>query len=822
MPPTLPIDNPVLIFALAMVIFLVAPRLFQRIRIPGIVGLILAGTVVGPHVLGLLERDFTFQLLGTVGLLYLIFQAGLELDLNRFREYRNRSLVFGLLSFGLPMGLSLVLLPRLGFETWAAALMGAVVGSHTLLAYPVASRIGITRNRAVITVVGGTLVTDTLALGVLAAAAGAQVGDASVGYWMGLGGLVVAFVVGVMWAVPRFGRWFFRNVPGEGPAEFLFLMVVLFVTAWGAELAGAEPIIGAFLAGLALNRLIPLTSPLMSQVRFVGNAFFIPFFLLSVGMLVDPVAVAESPEIATLAGALVLLVLGGKLGGAWLSKMIFRYDRYEALTMVGLSTPQAAATLAVTFVGLELGLLDEPVVNAVIVLILVTVVIGPSLVDRFGREVALHEERKPYDPSGAPRRVLISVSNPSTADAMLDIAFALREDDPGEPVYPVMVVHGRGEGSEAEVAEAEKILSHAVLYAAEAEVPVTPLTRVDPNIATGIARAAKEIRSSVIVVGWGGRAVQGARVFSSLLDQLLEMTKQLVIVAKLGHPLNTTRRFVVVVPEGSHHHPGFSAAVFATTTLAGALEASVFALVVGEDSELYREGFEEMPPRVPVEMESVEGWGPLLGELRHRLRPDDLVVVLSGRPGTLTWRRELRTLPRRLASLVPESFLFVYAPDAPVGGLPMDRPEALPPWLSADRIVLDLQASTWEDALEELFRETLLDDPDLAAKALERTVAAEREFTSEVSPGVALPHALVPGLESPLLFLGISRSGLDFPGASEPIHVVFAILSPPEDRQAHLRVLSDLARTFRSVDRPEALAQARSLSDVARWFRSAG
>jgi Kef-type K+ transport system membrane component KefB/mannitol/fructose-specific phosphotransferase system IIA component (Ntr-type) len=819
MPTSLPISDPVLIFAIAMAIFLLAPVLFERMKIPGIIGLIVLGAVVGPNVLNLLERDFTFELLGQVGLLYLVFLAGLELDLNRFNEYRRRSVVFGLLSFGFPMALALLFMPMLGFGLPAAALVGAIIGSHTLLAYPVVSRLGIVKNPAMITVIGGTLVTDTLALTVLAVVAGSMVGELDFLFWVQLFGVLALYAAVVLTVVPRVGRWFFRNVPSQAPAEFLFLMVVLFATAWAANLAGAEPIIGAFLAGLTLNRLIPLISPLMTRVRFVGNALFIPFFLLSVGMLVDPRVLVESTEVWILAGALVGMVHLGKFVGAWGSKMLFRYNREEGLAMFGLSTPQAAATLAVTFVGLEIGLFGEAVVNAVILMILVTVFVGPSLVERFGRELALQEERKPYDPSEAPRRILIPISNPATADALMDIAFFLRDPKSEEPLYPLMVVRGTEDGSEAQVAEAEKMLSHAVLYAAGADVPVSPLTRVDPNIATGISRAMAETRTSIVVVGWDGRA-SGSRtaVFGTVLDQLLEQTRQMVIVAKMGHPLNTTRRVFVVVPPRAGRHPGFLGAAGALKNLISEVDAEFEAVVVEEDPDHYRTLFEKAKPELPMEFSQVEGWGPLLWELRTRLQPQDLVVTLSARRGTLSWHRELERLPGQLSSLVPESFFMVYPAEVDAGTTTeAASPEALPMALDESRIVFNLSATGYRDALRRMLAAHFSDGARVE-QIVERLSTSEEEFSSEVRPGVVLPHALEGDLETPLMFLGISREGVRFPHDEEPARLIFLLLGPMEKRYDHLRLLTRMARIIRQSEDLEALMEAHDIQAVQEWF----
>jgi Kef-type K+ transport system membrane component KefB/mannitol/fructose-specific phosphotransferase system IIA component (Ntr-type) len=820
MPTSLPINDPVLIFALAMGIFLLAPMLFERLKVPGIIGLIAFGAIVGPNVLNLLERDFTFELLGQVGLLYLVFLAGLELDLNRFNEYRRRSIIFGFLSFGFPMGLSVALMPLLGFDLAASLLIGAIIGSHTLLAYPVVSRLGIGKNPAMITVIGGTLVTDTLALTVLAVVAGSMAGDLDLIFWLQLFGALGLYAAIVLIALPRIGRWFFRNVPSQAPAEFIFLMVVLFATAWAAQLAGAEPIIGAFLAGLTLNRLIPLNGPTMTRVRFVGNALFIPFFLLSVGMLVDPGVLTESAQVWIVAGALIGLVLLGKFLGAWASKLLFHYDRDEGLAMFGLSSPQAAATLAVTFVGLEIGLFGEVVVNAVIVMILVTVFVGPSVVERFGKQLALKEERKPYDPSEAPRRILIPISNPATADALMDIAFFLRGKDSEEPLHPLMVVRGTEDGSEAQVAEAEKMLSHAVLYAAGADVPVAPLTRVDQNIATGVSRAMAETRTSIVVVGWDGRA-SGSRtaVFGTVLDQLLEQTRQMVIVAKMGHPLNTTERIVLVIPPQADRHPGFMGAAGALKTLTSEVDARFEALVVEEAAERYEELFKKAEPELPMEFETVEGWGPLLWELRTRLEPQDLVVVLSSRQGAVTWHRELEKLPGQLSSLVPESFLVVYPSEVettPTG--PALGQDALPFSLDPERVVFDVSGGPYRTALRELLASHFGSDEEILDDLCDRLAVSEEEFSSEIRPGVALPHALVPGLSEPLMFLGVSPEGIRFPHCADPVHVVFVLLGPLEKRFDHLRLLTRMARIIRQADDVEALQEARDLASLYEWF----
>ncbi|HEX2092059.1 MAG TPA: cation:proton antiporter [Longimicrobiaceae bacterium] len=664
---SLPITDPVLIVALATAVFLVVPLLFERIRVPGIIGLIVTGAAVGPNGAGLLARDATIVLLGTVGLLYLMLMVGLELDLNEFNRYRNRSIIFGTLSFLIPALLGLGLGMALGYSVLSSLLLASAFSSHTLLGYPIASRLGIVKNAAVTTTLGGTILTEILALVLLAGVANATGGSLGAEFWAGLVLPFALYVGVVLWGLPRVGRWFFRNVGNEGGTEFVFVMASLFTVAYLAHAAGVEPIIGALLAGLALNRLIPEHGPLMNRIHFVGNALFIPFFLLSVGMLVD-VGALNTPRAWGVSVALALGVTLGKGLASWMAGKLFGYTRDEGWVVFGLTVPHAAGTLAIVLVGFEVGLLDQAEVNGVVLMILVTCLVGPWATERFGREVALQEEQRPYDPAGAPRRILIPLANPATADTLLDLAFILRGRGTREPLHPLMVVPGDGDGTEAGVAEAERTLRHAVLYAAGADVPTIPLTRVDANVAAGIARGAAETRSSIIVLGWDGRRSGTRRIFGTVLDQLLEGTRRLVLVARLGYPLNTTRRVVLVLPPAIERHPGFLEALRAVKSVAAGVGAPVLALVVRGDPERLREAYSAAGPQLPTTWERIPDWEALRPELESRLGPDDLVAVLSARRGTLAWSTQLERLPAQLATRVPQSFIIVYPPETESDG----------------------------------------------------------------------------------------------------------------------------------------------------------
>jgi Kef-type K+ transport system membrane component KefB/nucleotide-binding universal stress UspA family protein len=813
----LPTSNPVLIVAISMVMFLVAPLLSQRLKLPSLIGLIIAGALVGPNALGLLARDNTIELLGTVGLLYLMFVAGLELDLVGFKRYRRRSLVFGLLSFSLPLVLALLVMSVYGFSLAAALLVGAIVASHTLLAYPIASRLGITKNAAVTTVMGGTLLTDTLSLGVLAAIDGAAGGEGGLGFWLRLVGALVLYAGVLFLGLPRLGRWFFRHTDSEASIRFLFLMAVLFTSAYAAELAGAQPIIGAFLAGLVLNAQIPEQSTLMTRIRFVGNAVFIPFFLFSVGMLVDVRVIFGGPTVVLLAALLIGLVFVGKGGAALLSQRVFGFSRTQGLLMVGLSVPQAAATLAVTFVGLEIGLFDTSVVNAVIVLILVSCLVGSTLVERFGRALAVAEEKETTVPSEAPHRILIPLANPATAEALLDVALLVREKGSPEPLFPLTVVPD-DERALDHVAGAERMLAHAVVQAAEAEIPATPMTRVAHNRASGIVRAATERRATDIIIGWNGQRSAPRAIFGSVIDQLLEQTDQQVMVCKLDHPVGTLKRVLVVLPPLIDYNPGFYGAVRTLKRLTQQLGAELLVLAVQGDTERFQARFEEVEPEVEISYQGITSWPALRRTLREERLQDDLVVVMSARRGTAAYSSLLERLPGELSGLAA-SFIVLYPSEQE---LESTRGAAgVHTLLSEERVLFSLGTLRYDEAIEKLLETVPLNPPFTAPrpKVLRMLTQDDVGYASEVLPGVLISHARVQGLKEPLMCLGLSRRGVSHYASSHVVHVIVLLLSPLDlPAQEHLARLAEVTEQLAQSGRISELVSSRSMPELRAWF----
>ncbi|GAA6768050.1 hypothetical protein AAFH68_40020 [Flavobacterium sp. CGRL1] len=383
----LPLNNPVLIFSLILFIILLSPILLKKINIPGIIGLIISGVIIGPHGLNILAKNSAVDLFSTIGLLYIMFIAGLELDMNEFKANRNKSLLFGFFTFILPLSIGFpVCFYLLKYDFNASFLTASMFATHTLVAYPIVSKLGIAKNQAVAITVGGTILTDTAVLIILAVIMGSAQGSLNQAFWIKLGVSLAIFSAIMFLVIPRIAKWFFKKLESEKHAHYIFVLSVVFFAAFLAEVAGVEPIIGAFVAGLALNPLIPHSSALMNRIEFIGNALFIPFFLISVGMLVDISVILSGPTALIVAGTLSVVAIFGKWIAAFFTQVVFKYTKTERQLIFGLSSAHAAATLAVILVGFKAKILDENILNGTIILILITCIVASFATEKAAKK----------------------------------------------------------------------------------------------------------------------------------------------------------------------------------------------------------------------------------------------------------------------------------------------------------------------------------------------------------------------------------------------------------------------------------------------------
>jgi Kef-type K+ transport system membrane component KefB/nucleotide-binding universal stress UspA family protein len=550
-----PITDPVAIFLTILAIMLVAPLLVERLRLPGIIGLILAGVLVGPHGLGILERDSTIVLLGTVGLLFLMFLGGLETSLDDLKRNADKPVIFGLATFVVPMALGTGVMIALGYSLLASVLVASCFASHTLVALPVLNKLGIMRHPASTATLGATLITNVLALLVLAVVVKADQGDLTLGFWLFLIPALTIYTVAVLWGVPKLGRWFFKKFGHDEGAEFTFVLAALFVASYLAGLIEIEPIVGAFLAGVAITQIIPRLSPLMNRVQFIGNTLFVPFFLISVGMLVDPMILIRQPQSIILVSIIVLTELASKFLAAWGPARWFKWAFPSTMVMFGLSMAQAASTLAAITIAFDIGLVDEVVVNAIIVMILVSCVLSPWVVARWGAQTTT----QPTEGEAAPlatqdtavpalgQRILIPVANPSTEDNLLQLAIILTKRVNGT-LLPLHVLPDRNQPiAEVDMVRQRRLLDTAETIAHAATIPVEVIGRIDDSIAWGVLRSIQERNADLLICGWKGYSTYQENFFGSVIDTIVRSATIPVLISRFPQPLENTQQVVLAI-----------------------------------------------------------------------------------------------------------------------------------------------------------------------------------------------------------------------------------------------------------------------------------
>lgn len=542
------LEKPVGFFLLVMTIILVTPLLSERLRLPGIVGIILGGMLIGPHGLGLLQDSDRIQFLSTIGLVYLMFSAGLEVDINQFMKVRARAVVFGVITFTFPQLMGMGLGYILGLDWLGMILLGSAFASHTLLAFPILTKLGVTRNEAVAVTTGATVLTDIGAFIVLAVVLGAKSGGGiEVWYFIQLLVMLSIFTAAIIFGLPRLGKIVFQKLTGRA-LEFQFVIVALFVAAFTAELIGVHEVVGAFLAGLAVNSMLPRHSPVAGHVLFVGESFFIPLFLLYSGLITDPLTFLKSPQTIIIALGVTVVAYVSKFIAAWLTSKIYKYTQSEFWTVYGLSHAQAAVTIPTLVIGLDTGLFDTTLFNAAILMILLTSITSPLVVQRFGSDLQSAEAEDDQTPLFG--RILVPVADTKHSEGLVSLASLLAHTTKGK-VLAVSVSRDSGPDRDSSFQIHRDVLGrvHETLQDPETEIELIP--RMALTHAHGILHTAHEKGASLIVMGWRGRRTLRENVLGSVLDEVVWGSDTPVLVGKLPLPLNSMQRVVFLVPPKS-------------------------------------------------------------------------------------------------------------------------------------------------------------------------------------------------------------------------------------------------------------------------------
>jgi Kef-type K+ transport system membrane component KefB len=655
-----PITNPVAIFTLIISLILFVPFVAKKFGIPSIFGLVLAGLIIGPNGTGLLLNTEGVSIFAAVGLLYIMFLAGLEINLSSFIQNKYKSIFFGAATFFMPLLIGFFILHYLlSFSFLPALLTSSMFSTHTLLSYPIVSRLNITRRESVVVTIGGTIITDTAVLILLTVITAAFEGKLTGFFWIQLISFLAFFVFAVLWGLPKIAKWYFKTFQSDNVQQYVFVLVAMFLSAMLGKVAGIEPIVGAFLSGLALNRVIPHHSPLMNRTVFIGNSIFIPCFLISVGMLVDLKILFSGFGTIFLAFVLISIAIAGKYIAAYLTQIVFKYSKADRHLIFGLSSSHAAATIAVILVGFQMGILDKQVLNGTILLILVTSMVSSFMTEHAGRIIAVEEADPAFEMDEGPERVLVPVSNTTTIQRLIDLAILTRSAEDKTIIYPLTIVNDDDDAREA-VMNNKRIMEELSSQAMATDTSLTPVTRVDINIPTGISRSVKELFIHKIVMGWSGRSSTAEYFFGSIIENLLDNTQQMVMVAKVENPIVRLRNIIVLVPLNADREIGFQGWINSLTAMARNTGGKIKFLTTNHmidvlKNRLKKHKFFNGENYIPYD------YYPNIAAIPVEIKENDLLIAVAARPSTLSFNRRQLIIPKIISRFAQErNFIIIY------------------------------------------------------------------------------------------------------------------------------------------------------------------
>lgn len=695
---TLPLQHPVLKFLVILIIILFAPILLNKVKIPHILGLIIAGVIIGPHGINLLERDSGIILSGTAGLLYIMFLAGMEIDLGDLKKNSTKSIFFGMMTFIIPMALGIISgYYLLHFSMPTSIIIGSMFASHTLISYPIVNKLDVVKNRAVVITVGGTIITVTLGLLVFAVIIGMATGEVDNAFWTKLTVSLIVFSAIVLILFPLIGRWFFKHY-SDSVSQYIFVLVLVFLGAVLAEAAGIEGIIGAFLAGLSLNRLVPVTSPLMNRISFVGNAIFIPFFLIGVGMLVDYKAFFSDWHSLYVAGILTVIATVSKFIPAWITQKTFRFTADERNMIFGLSNAQAAATLAVVLVGYNvilgstpsgepIRLLNDSILNGTIIMILVTCTIASLVTQKAAVNISLAENAHvETDDTDNAEKILIPLRYPETVDELINLSSLLKSKKNREGVYGLNIINNASK-EENNLKFAHKLLDKALISASSVDVNMHKLLRYDVNIVNGITSVIKEHNISDLILSITEKKGMSDSFIGNLTEGILTKSNVTTFVYRATQPISTIKRHIVIIPKNAEYEIGFPFWLIKVWNIAK--NSGAVMEFYGHEKTLNL--IKEVNIKHPIEADFkiFEDWDDFLVLSREIKSDDNLIIVLS-RDKSLSYQNNMDKIPGYLKRYFsPNSFIMIFPMQAGVMNFENDNyinPSLLEPIEKLDEI----------------------------------------------------------------------------------------------------------------------------------------
>lgn len=664
-----PISDPTLIFLVVLLVILLAPIVMGKLRIPHIIGMVLAGVLLGEHGLNILDRDNSFELFGNVGLYYIMFLAALEMDVEGVKKNKYRMLTFGLLTFAIPLALVYVSsVSILRYSVMSSLLLGCIMASNTLVAYPIVSRYGLQRKPSVMLSVGSTMLSLLLALTLLAGIVASYQSDANLTFWLFFALKFAVYCAAMIVLIPRLTRWFLRSY-SDAVMQYVFVMLMMFMSAALSAAVGFEGIFGAFFAGLILNRYIPAVSPLMNRIEFIGNALFIPYFLIGVGMLINLRGLFSGGSILLILFVITVMGTLGKLLAAYVSCIGFRLPLSSGTMMFGLTSAHAAGAIAMVMVGMKIEtapgvyLVDDDLLNGVVLMILFTCVISSLLTEHSAQKITLRDQDvAPVETANEnDEHMLIPVKYPEYADHLVNLALLMRNKKLNRPLTALNVVY-EDENMRANQEKGRRLLEQVSRYAAGSDVAVQTQVRIAVNIANGIKHAFQEFRASEIIIGMHTHTEVSKKFWGQFHQSLVNGLNCQIVMARLMQPLNTLRRIVVAVPSRAQFEPGFYRWLERLSRMAGQLECRIQFHGRDDTLALIRQFVQNRHHQVRAEFVEMTHWNEV-PKLAGTIAADHMFVVVAARKGTVSYKNALENLAEEIRQYFSGKTLLIIFPD---------------------------------------------------------------------------------------------------------------------------------------------------------------
>ncbi len=661
---TLPLKNPVLVFSLVLMIILLTPILLKKLNVPSIVGLIISGVIIGPFGFQVLEKNDAVELFSTIGLLYIMFIAGLDLDLSQFKSFKYKSLVFGILTFILPFLIGFPVchyLLDLSFN--ASILTASMFSTHTLVSYPIISKLGITKNQAVAVTIGGTIITDTAVLLILAIVLNNQIGVLNEAFWFRIS-ISIAIFIGIMfYVIPKISKWFFQKLESEKHSHYIFVLSVVFFSAFLSQVAGLEPIIGAFIAGLALNKLIPQSSALMNRIEFIGNSLFIPFFLISVGMIINIRVIFEGPYAIIMAVVLSSVALIGKWLAALFTQLIFKYTSHQRNLIFGLSSSHAAATLAIILVGYNYQILDINILNGTVILILITCVVSSFATQKAGKKIIIHENDNDETDMVQYRigeHMMIPFSQSENFEKLLDFAILTKSKKSPFPISILSIVPNDNE-SEINIFKAKQSFEKMSFQASASESFVNFIAAIDHNPVGGIVRTSREIMADIIFIDWIEKPGVVDFILGEKTSAILKSSEKTIFLTNIIKPLVSHNRIIVLIPPLSEMENGFILLMEKVSKLANELSVPLLIFCNEKTKLTLKLMFSKNRWHASVKYEFFEDWEDFL-VISKFINDTDMIMLISSRRGAVSYFPQVENIPNKVRKYYPNNNFIICFP----------------------------------------------------------------------------------------------------------------------------------------------------------------